>query len=90
MEKNNHFLFDEDRGVGNQRSTQTKSSRSTDLTKKEDANNSICKKCEKLLTYFVVNGYRLNRKGQVVNLLLQQIQTGLNVIVISLSFFKND
>jgi|tagenome__1003787_1003787.scaffolds.fasta_scaffold20478167_2 hypothetical protein len=89
--KNEKILFDKDRGLPNQRSSyQTKSRISTNLTKKEDINNPICKTCEKLLTYFAVNGVTLNHKEQIVNSLLQQIQNDLGVIVIPLSFFKYD
>ena len=40
--------------------------------------------------YFAVNGFKnkLNRKS--FNILLQQIQNGLNLIVILISFFKHD
>ena len=59
MEKDN-ILFDKDRGLVNRRSSnQTKSRKPTDLTKKEDVNNPICKICENLLKYFAVNGYKL-------------------------------
>ena len=88
MEKDK-VLF-EDRGLGNQRSTQTKSSHSTDLTKKGDTNNSICKICEKLLKYFAVNGFKNKHNRKLFNILLQQIQDSLDVIVIPLSFFKHD
>ena len=83
-------MFDEDRGLVNQRSTQTKSSQPTALIKKEDANNPICKICEKLLMYFAVNGFKIKLDRKLYNFLLQQIQNGLDVIVIPLSFFKHD
>src|SRR4051812_28974618 len=89
--KKDKILFDKDRGLGNQRSSyQTKSSQSTDLTKKEDANNSICSIYGQLLNYFAGHGFRTNHKRQIVNPLLQQIQNDLDVIVIPLSFFKHD
>jgi hypothetical protein len=82
------ILFDEDRDLVNQRSTQTKSSHSTNLSKKEDANNSIYKIKEQLANYISVNDCDLNCKRKIVNPILQQIKSGLDVIVISISFFK--
>ena len=49
MSKDN-ILFEEDRGHGNQRSDQTKSSMSTVVVKKEDANNSIYKTQDELFS----------------------------------------
>ena len=89
MNNNKVNLF-EDRGSENQRSTQTKSSHSIDLIKKEDANNSICKIKEQLLSYIAVNDIALNCKRKIVNPLLQQIKSGVDVIVITTSFFKHN
>jgi hypothetical protein len=89
MKKDKKILF-EDRGLGNQRSYQTKVNMSTNSTKKEDTNNSFCKIQKKLLDYFAVNEFTLNRKKEAVNPLFHQIQNDLNVIVIPIRFFKHD
>jgi S-methylmethionine-dependent homocysteine/selenocysteine methylase len=91
MKKDKDFLFDEDRGQQNQRSSyQTKSRKSTNLTKKDDINNSISNQQEKLSNYISVNCFRLNQEKQLVNSFSQQIQNCLDVIVIPGSFFKYD
>ncbi len=89
MRKVKEILF-EDRGLPNQRSNQTKSSMSTNLTNKDDTHNSISPIQKKLLNYIAVNGFALTRNRELVNPILQQIQNGLDVIVIPFPFFKYD
>ena len=85
MRKVKEILF-EDWGLPNQQSNQTKSSMSTNLTNKDDIDNSISPIQKKLLNYIAVNGFALTRNRELVNSILQQIQNGLDVIVIPFPF----
>ena len=65
--------------------------KNVDTIKKKIFNiNDLDKGKNKLYNYFATNGFSLNRKREVANPILQQIQNCLNFIVISKQFFKHN